>query len=137
MYSIYLTNLNQVLPKDNGKQFLFKCYSYKLIRIFFPHRIRSISPTDNKYLIQGFLRKYTHIEPFHPDVRSTITKLLDNVETNINEQTTRRKSSCQNQILPCSSLDQHLSPTLPIVPLRPLSVSPTRYIIIMKMFKID
>ena len=119
-------------------------------------RFRSISPTDNKYRIQSLLRRYTHsqtptIESIHPDVRSSLDALLDAVEALLQTQTITtsqppppprlgrknpRKSNSQHRIipqnhhshfLPCVSLDQFLSPTLPFVPLRPLSVSPPRY----------
>lgn len=115
--------------------------------------IRSISPTDNKLRIQSLLKKYIHCqssipEPINPDVRSSMDALLDAVEalkklsevhTIIPQQQIRtkksRKSNCQHRIIQkptnsnfitCSSLDQFLSPSLPYVPLRPLSVSPPR-----------
>ncbi len=123
-------------------------------------RIRSTSPTDNKYLIQGLLRKYTHcqsstIEPINPDVRLSMNALLDAVDVLqtvsevhantsneiLEQQNPRRKkprkSNSQHRIisqnthpifLTCPSMDEYLSPTLPFVPLRPLSVSPPRYI---------
>ncbi len=54
-----------------------------------------------------------------------------------------RKSNLQHRIIQknpnsnfvtCSSLDQSLSPSLPFVPLRPLSVSPPRYIFNINLF---
>jgi hypothetical protein len=69
------------------------------------------------------------------------------VQTNIPEQRSRtkkpRKSNLQHRIIQknpnsnfitCSSLDQSLSPSLPFVPLRPLSVSPPRYIFNIYLF---
>ena len=118
-----------------------------------PSRYRCASPTDTKYLLQGLLRRYTDyqpvtIEPIHPDVRLSMNALLDAVEalqsipTEVHVNTVSqpqrkkpRKSNSQHRYIPqntnsnlltCPSLEQHLTPTLPFVPLRPLSVSPPR-----------
>jgi hypothetical protein len=74
-------------------------------------------------------------------------KTISQVHTNVSEQPTRtkkpRKSNLQHRIIQtntnsnfitCPSLDQFLSPSLPFVPLRPLSVSPPRYIFISIFF---
>jgi len=71
----------------------------------------------------------------------TISVVQTNGSNQISEQPIRtkkpRKSNLQHRIIQkntnsnfitCSSLDQSLSPSLPFVPLRPLSVSPPRYI---------
>jgi hypothetical protein len=72
----------------------------------------------------------------------TISEVRTDVSNQISEQPTRtkkpRKSNLQHRIVQkntnsnfstCPSLDQSLSSSLPFVPLRPLSVSPPRYIL--------